>query len=167
MKLKEIMITLWNNSDGMTLSVTPNHTTGGTRVNFSFKGKGTKNNMKAYVDTIRDIKDPKLRAFFDDQRAFWRKKVLFVKESTNMDCWLSKGYKSETGRKGATVPAIAFMVRSKNSWIVYLNLSGIAYECELEDGAVTENQQDNGAIAGHRWRETQLEDVYDTSFMGE
>ena len=168
MALKEIMITLFENKDGLTLSVTPNYSYGGERINFSFKGKGTHNNMKAYVDTIRDIKDAELREYFNKQKAKWRKRVQTVVEHTETDCWLSKGYKSiGYGKKGPTVPAVAFMVKDGYSWIVQLNVAGIAYECELENGAVSENQEKSGAIAGHRWREQESQEVYDTSFKGE
>lgn len=165
--LKEIMVTLWKNEDGMTLSVTPNYNYGGSKVNFSLKGKGTHNNMKAYVDGISGIKNFEMREYFNKHKDSLRVMLNNVKEC-NANCWISKGYRSEgRGGKGHTVPAWCMLIRDNNCWQLVLNLGGTAYKCELEDDAVNSSQGASGAIAGHRWREaTEDKDVFDTGFMG-
>jgi hypothetical protein len=164
--LKEIMVTLFENADGMTLSVTPNHSQGGQRINFSFKGKGTQNSIKAYNDGISNIQDPRLKTFFEQHKSTYRNKIKGC-STNNLDCWLSKGYKSDGRGKGPTVPAIAFMAKSGASWLVWLELGPSSYNCELETSAVSDRQRDRNAIAAHRWREQTQEEVYDLSFMGE
>lgn len=166
MALKEIMITLFENQAGKTLSVTPNHSYGGKRINFSFKGKTTQNSIKAYNDGIANIKDPKLRGFFEQHKAHFRNKVNGCVDN-NLTCWLSKGYASNGQGKGPTLPAIAFMVESKASWLVWLQLGTDAYNCELDANAVSDKQRKMNAVAAHRWRETVVEDSYDLSFMGD
>lgn len=166
MALKEIMITLFDNPTGMTLSVTPNHSTGGKRINFSLKGKTTKNSIKAYNDGLANIKDPRLRQFFDEHKSHYRAKVDGC-TTNDLNCWLSKGYLSDGQGKGPTVPAIAFLAESGASWLVWLQLGADSYSCELDRSAVSDRQRDNNAVAAHRWRDTVCEDTYDLSFMGE
>jgi hypothetical protein len=164
--LKEILVTLFKNEDGMTLSVTPNYNYGGSRVNFSLKGKGTHNNMKAYVDGISGLKNFEMREYFNSHKDCLRNNLAQIKEC-NADCWISKGYKSEgRGGKGHTVPAWCMLIRDTNCWVLQLNLGGTPYKCELEDDAVSERQKDQGAVAGHRWREQQQQEAFDTTFMG-
>ena len=165
--LNEIMITLFNNSDGMTLSVTPNHSQGGKRINFSFKGKNTKNTIKAYNDGIAAISNPDLKLYFENNREIFRKKVKTVKEA-GFDCWLSKGYLSEGTIKGKTVPAVAFMFydSQQQNWMLNLQLDTVKYECDLDSSEITERQEQQGAIAGHRWRKGADSTDYDNSFMG-
>lgn len=166
MALKEILITLFENPKGKTLSVTPNFSTGGKRINFSFKGKTTQNSIKAYNDGMANIKDERLRQFFDNHKAQFRNKIEGC-TNNNINCWLSKGYLSEGNSKGPTVPAIAFMAESGASWLVWLQLGPDAYECELDRSAISDRQRDMNAVAAHRWREQVCEDSYDLSFMGE
>tara|TARA_A100001201_G_C4090211_1_gene201803 strand:+ start:1417 stop:1923 length:507 start_codon:yes stop_codon:yes gene_type:complete len=166
MALKEIMITLFDNPTGKTLSVTPNHSTGGKRINFSFKGKTTQNSIKAYNDGLANIKDPKLRNFFEQHKTRFRSKVDGC-NTNDLTCWLSKGYLSDGHGKGPTVPAIAFMAQSSASWLVWLQLGTDEYECELDKSGISDRQRDMNAVAAHRWRETVCEDSYDLSFMGE
>lgn len=165
-QLEEILVTLFNNPDGMTLSVTPNYSHGGKRVNFSFKGKSTHNNMKAFVDGITAMQDPKMRNFFEEQKNLWRNKVHKCVE-VGLDCWLSKGYLSTgKGNKGKTAPCSAFLVSGENYFTLQLQLGPHWYECDLETTAITQAQLDNNAIAGHRWRKHTEEDEYSTDFLG-
>jgi len=166
MAIKEILVTLFNNEDGMTLSVTPNYNYGGKRVNFSYKGKGTHCNMKSYVDGINGIKNPQLRNFFEEDKQQWRKKVKGCIDA-GLDCWLSKGYLSD-GKlgKGHTVPATAFMVKGKGYYTLQLQLGKDYYECDLETDAITDRQREQNAIAGHRWQYKEETLEYDLGFMG-
>lgn len=165
-ELEEILITLFNNPDGMTLSVTPNYSQGGKRVNFSFKGTSTHNNMKAFVDGIGAMQDTNLRMFFEEQKNLWRKKVHKCREH-GIDCWLSKGYLSTgTGKKGKTAPCSAFLVSGKEYFTLQLQLGPHWYECDLETSAISPAQQENNAIAGHRWRKQTHVDEYSTDFLG-
>lgn len=166
MALKEIMITLFENADGMTLSVTPNYSDGGKKINFSYKGASTHNSLKAYNDGIANIQDPRLREFFEANKQTFRSKVKGC-VANDFDCWLSKGYLSQGHKgKGPTVPAVAFMVKGKGFYTLQLQLVNDWYECDLETQAISERQRESGAVAGHRWRQADLGDSYDTSFMG-
>jgi hypothetical protein len=124
--------------------------------------------MKAFVDGISAMQDPKLRNFFEEQKNLWRPKVKGC-TSAGLDCWLSKGYLSTgQGNKGKTVPAVAFMVDSCSGYYsLQLQLGPHWYECDLETTAITQSQKDHNAIAGHRWRKSSTEtDEYSTDFLG-
>lgn len=166
-ELNEILVTLFKNPDGMTLSVSPNFTSGGKKVNFSFKGASTHCNMKAFVDGIGAMSDPHLQNFFEEQKHIWRPRVKAC-VAQGWECWLSKGYQSTgKGHKGKTVPATAFLVDARGGYYtLQLQLGPHWYECDLEETAVSERQREMNAIAGHRWRKNLGDDTYDLGFLG-
>ena len=65
--INEIMMTLFNNSNGLTLSVLVNANSGGKPVNFSLKGDNTLN-FKAINDGLSNM-DDNMRAYFQETKA--------------------------------------------------------------------------------------------------
>jgi len=163
MAIREIMITLWNNTDGLTLSVLPNSNYGGKVVNFSFKGDNTRN-YKAVNDGMSNMSDA-LRQYFVEQKIAFR--PLFEDKNRLDELRFSKGYlQGPRGRKGKTVPAFAAIMREKDQWVVKLNIAGDDYMAHLDPDELTDNQIERGAIAGHRAVPDQDKTDYDDDFMG-
>lgn len=164
MAIREIIITLWKNSDGLTLSVLPNSNYGGKVVNFSFKGDNTLN-YKAVNDNMSNMSDA-LRQYFVEQKQNFR--PLFEDKDRLDELRFSKGYlQGPRGRKGKTVPAFAALMREQDQWVVKLNIAGDDYMAQLDPDELTDNQSAGGAIAGHRALPGVDKTDYDDDFMGD
>lgn len=163
--IKEIMITLFNNADGMTLSVTANHSDNGRRVNFSFKGNNTKS-FKAINDGIPNMPGS-MQSFFQGVKEDFRPLIENAKTS-GVDVRFSKGYVSKNRSKGKTVKAAAALAYSGDYYYVTLNLGGNIYKTALDTSYPTPAQRENNAVAGHRWRES-ADDEFDEGddFLGD
>jgi hypothetical protein len=169
-QLKEIMITLFENSDGYTISVKPNHSYGGKPINFSFKGNQT-TTLKAVKDMgkIRPAVAEMLREMINRDHF----QSLYRNRDTVDEVRFSKGYLAKTVGsnvgKGGTVPVLGVLMRDAGEFAVYLDFGLYQYEAQLDLDAVTAQQRKSGAIAEHRWRDYSEEDddsdIYD--FLGD
>lgn len=152
--LNEITMTLFKNqgkSPGLTLSVTPNYSTGGKRINFSFKGDNT-----LTLKAVRDLSTAGEQTAGAIREMIGRPKFqsLYANRSEYDIMRFSKGYVSSgSGSKGPTVPALAVLMRDGSTWGVYLDFYVYDYVCdELTDDTLTASQVKQGALVAHRWR---------------
>ena len=150
--INEIMMTLFNNSNGLTLSVLVNANTGGKPVNFSLKGDNTLN-FKAINDGLSNM-DDNMRAYFQDTKAKFKllNNKQHCEEMGIRETRFSKGYlQGFKGRKGRTVPAVAALItHNSGDQFVKLNFAGTDYYGELDPHELTDNQRKGGAVAAHR-----------------
>jgi len=167
-QLHEIMITLFRNEEGYTLSVKPNHSYGGKAINFSFKGANTLS-LKAVKDL--GTANPRVASAIAQMIHKPKFQSIYHNRETVDELRFSKGYlaaqRGKNHGKGVTVPVIAALIRDQNQFAVYLDFGLYDYETELDQDAVTDSQARAGAVAEHRWRDygdDLNEDIY--SFLG-
>lgn len=170
-ELKEIMITLFKNSDGYTLSVKPNHSYGGVGINFSFKGNNTVS-LKAVKDmgTVRPAVAMHLKEMISRERF----QNIYQQRDTVEQVRFSKGYLAKVNGskkgKGKTVPVLSALIIDQGEFSVYLDFGLYDYHATLDTEAITHQQRLSGAVAEHRWRDyseddDEDEDIYD--FLGD
>ncbi len=163
-KLEEIMMTLFNNPDGYTLSVKPNWTLTRTEINFSFKGENTKN-WKA-VNSLNGAPES-VKEYFVNAKNLPDFVGLYQNKKEYIYCRFSKGYiaakRGKVSGKGKTVRALCCLMGNpeNNHWIVTLDIQGELHIATLDPDMITAGQAAAGAVGEYRWRFSKPEDEYD------
>jgi hypothetical protein len=160
--IDEILITLFKNTEGYTLSVLANKSKGGKRINYSFKGNQTK--TLSIFSTGKNRMDVELWEYFQVAKNNYKDFYNEAKQ-IGLEPRISKGYFSGQ-TKGQTVPSAAGLIQhSNNQFFVRLYLGKIMYEAQLDPDSLSDGQIKQGAVAQHARAKASEVSAYDESFF--
>lgn len=169
-RIKQITSTIFKNSNGITVCLTPNYNTGGKKLHFSFKGANTLT-MKAVYNGLSKMSNPAKKKFFEDCIHKYGDLEKQFKNNPQVEVRFSKGYlPASTGQARQTQQAfmVLFYDAKKDTYSAQVEMAGEDHFIEFSKEAINTNQKRAGAIGAYLWQEAaeELPDDDGDSFLG-